>query len=74
MKKLLLIVMIVGFYACELEQEPIVEITEQDLFADPDNIEALVLDAYRPMGYEYIGDLTGQDTYVLPFIYTDIIK
>lgn len=54
-----------------LELDPITEITEQQLFSDPVEIENLLLGAYRPMGFEYIADLTGQDTYVLPFVYTD---
>lgn len=76
MKKQKIALLLTGFLlamSCNdaLELDPITEITEQELFSDPVEIENLLLGAYRPMGFEYIGDLTGQDTYVLPFVYTD---
>ena len=54
-----------------LELEPITEIPEELVFSNIEALEPLMLSAYRPMGFEFIGDLTGQDTYVLPFVYTD---
>jgi len=54
-----------------LEQEPESELLESEVFSDINILESLLNAAYRPLGYEYVGDLTGQDTYCLPFIYAD---
>ena len=54
-----------------LELEPITEVKEEFIFSNVEALEPLMLSAYRPLGFEYIADITGQDTYVLPFVYTD---
>ena len=74
LKTLLIGMSILLFFSCNddfLELEPITEIPEELIFSNVEALEPLLLSAYRPLGFEYIADLTGQDTYTLPFIYTD---
>jgi len=65
--------LIFGFVSCDnyLDLEPITEIKEEFVFSNVNAVEPLLIAAYKPLGFTYIGNLTGTDVYTLPFIYTD---
>ena len=71
--KIFLIAILAFLSSCkdQLELVPITDIPEEFIFSNVEALEPLVLAAYAPLRWEFISDITGQDTYVLPFIYTD---
>lgn len=53
-----------------LKQEPITELLTKDVFANVENIEALIPGAYQPLRWEFNSSFG--DSYSMNYIYTDV--
>lgn len=72
LKIIYILLVVFGLASCEeyLEVEPKTQPLVKDVFANPEDIETLLLSAYQPMRWEY--NLDFGDSYVFNYLYTDV--